>query len=119
MKVCKHCLIEKDETDFPMNGNRRHSWCKECHRENVKNKYKENRDWVNTLKDKCSICGYNKNKAALEFHHPDNNKECNVNSLAKRAIKNRERVLKEIEKCELLCANCHREIHYPQLNNIA
>lgn len=115
-KICSKCKKEKPETDFPMNGNRRHSWCKECHRQIVKEKYIANRDFVNSLKDKCCICGYDKNKAALEWHHTDNNKEFTINKLAKNAITNKERILKEIEKCILVCANCHREIHYPQLN---
>ena len=90
---------EKPEIDFPMNGNRRHSWCKECHRENVKEKYIANRDFVNSLKDKCSICGYNKNKAALEWHHTDDNKEFTINerSNSKEETKNPE-VLEQINK---------------------
>lgn len=115
-KICSRCKIEKEENEFPMNGKKRHSWCKLCHREVVREKYYANRDFVNSLKTKCSRCGYDKNKAALEWHHPDNNKEFNINSLAKNAITNKERILNEISKCTLLCANCHREEHYPQLN---
>lgn len=66
IKVCSRCKQEKQEEDFPMNGKKRHSWCKECHRQVVKEKYIANRDFVNSLKDKCCICGYDKNKAALE-----------------------------------------------------
>ena len=61
------------------------------------------------LGNKCSICGYNKCNNALEFHHQGGDKEGHVS----RMIKNlsRHKVLKEIKKCILVCANCHREIH--------
>jgi len=55
-------------------------------------------------------CGYNKCLEALEFHHRNpSEKEFNVSS--KGHSRSWERVKKEIEKCDLLCANCHREIH--------
>lgn len=115
-KVCTRCQKSKNIDEFPNNGKRKHSWCKECHREYVAKIYIENRDWVNSFKNKCSRCGYDKNKAALEFHHPNDDKEFGINQLARRAIKNKEKILKEIKKCEVLCANCHREEHNPQLN---
>lgn len=69
---------------------------------------------------KCEYCGYNKNIAALDFHHlnPDE-KEF---SLDKRTLGNKsmEKILKEANKCKLLCSNCHREEHNPEasLNNM-
>lgn len=65
-----------------------------------------------TLKgNKCAICNYNKNSAALCFHHI---KEKSF-SLDSRHISNTtwEKLLIEAEKCILLCCNCHMEIHYP------
>lgn len=64
---------------------------------------------------KCEVCGYDKNSAALNFHHPDPSvKEVAVSELAKSSSK--ETLRKEIEKCIVLCANCHMEEHYPNLN---
>lgn len=64
---------------------------------------------------KCEICGYNKNISALEFHHinPDE-KEL---ALDARSFSNNKYELlnKEVEKCMLLCSNCHREMHNPTL----
>lgn len=59
----------------------------------------------------CCKCGYNKNFAALHFHHLD---EKNF-SLDIRTIGNssKEKLLKELELCILICANCHAELHYP------
>ena len=62
----------------------------------------------------CSKCGYNKNIGALEFHHIDaSQKEL---KLDKRTLSNVsfERIYEESKKCILLCANCHRELHYPE-----
>ena len=60
---------------------------------------------------KCSACGYNKCPDALDFHHLDpTEKEF---GLASSGITRAwERVKKELDKCILLCANCHRELHY-------
>ncbi len=58
---------------------------------------------------KCKICGYNKCISALEFHHNKNNKEGNISTFLKN--ESRQKLLKEAEKCILLCANCHRELH--------
>jgi hypothetical protein len=56
---------------------------------------------------KCSACGYSKNLNALDFHHVDpTQKEFAIYSCIVW-----EKVEKELQKCVLLCANCHREIH--------
>ena len=57
----------------------------------------------------CSICGYNKCMSALEFHHL--NSEEKEFSLGQNTNIATEKALKETEKCILICANCHREIH--------
>jgi len=57
----------------------------------------------------CDICSYNTCGSALEWHHPEDNKsEYNPSALAQSSW---ERYHKETEKCVLLCANCHREVH--------
>ena len=66
------------------------------------------------LGGKCSICGYNKNLAALDFHHKDmSTKEEGLSNLINRRLaKTLEECMPELVKCEILCANCHREIHF-------
>lgn len=56
----------------------------------------------------CSVCGYKKHHAALEFHHIGN-KEVNL-SFAKSLSQAK----REMEKCVVLCANCHRIEHWGQ-----
>ncbi|HOZ56458.1 MAG: hypothetical protein BWY51_00975 [Parcubacteria group bacterium ADurb.Bin316] len=59
---------------------------------------------------KCAICGYNKCLQALEFHHIENsNKDFGIS--AKGYTKSWDSVKRELDKCVLLCANCHREVH--------
>ncbi len=68
---------------------------------------------VNELGGKCSLCGYNKCIAAFDFHHKSDDKESAVAFLLNHSSK--EKTLKEARKCLLLCANCHRELHYTGL----
>lgn len=59
---------------------------------------------------KCEKCGYNKCDEALEFHHIEQSEKdfC----ISDRNIKlDWEEIKKELDKCILLCANCHREEH--------
>ena len=59
---------------------------------------------------KCSKCGYNKCLAALEFHHI--NPETKDKKWNTFRFKFSEKMKLELDKCILLCANCHREEHH-------
>ena len=62
--------------------------------------------WRKTLK--CCRCEEN-DVACLEFHHSDpETKENNVVRMVSRSVKS---VIKELKKCVVVCANCHRRIH--------
>lgn len=59
---------------------------------------------------KCEVCGYNRCKRALEFHHRDpSQKDFAIGSDG--LTRSFERIKAELDKCVLLCANCHREEH--------
>ena len=84
--------------------------------QNVKNsraKLKERA--VYALGGECQCCGYSKCISALEFHH-SNPKEKDF-SISKITNRNWADVKEELKKCILVCANCHREIHYGFINN--
>lgn len=53
----------------------------------------------------CCVCGYNTHAAALDFNHVRGEKLFNVSQDPKVA---KAKLLAEIEKCDVLCANCHR-----------
>lgn len=61
--------------------------------------------------NKCSLCGYDRCTAALEFHHLDPNKKDFSISDAYANPKKWSIIVDELKKCILVCANCHREIH--------
>lgn len=65
--------------------------------------------FVDRFGGKCSICGYDKCINSLDFHHIDpNKKEYPPSYLMNLSIENAQ---KELEKCILVCKNCHGEIH--------
>lgn len=84
-----------------------------------KRKKDQSRNVINWRKDKkiklleykggsCQVCGYEKSIGALSFHHKDP-KEKDFNISAKSYAY--ERLKKEVDKCVLVCSNCHIEIH--------
>ena len=130
MKTCTKCGKEKDESEFHKKMEKRlHAICKECKREydnkwyannkkrrdNLNRQAKErrirNRNFIHEYKLSigCQICGYKKTYHALEFHHKDgNDKKYQISLMKTLSI---DTIKKEIEKCMVVCANCHREIH--------
>jgi hypothetical protein len=99
----KKVLVEIEKCD---------ALCANCHRKlhrgiNCSKRSK----WFWELKCtlQCKKCN-EKHPACLDFHHRDFSvKENNVSQLVYRVSK--EKVLAEIEKCDILCANCHRKFH--------
>ena len=65
---------------------------------------------IESLGGKCVKCGYSKYPEVLEFHHK-NPSEKDFNISKKGHCRSWQRVSSEIKKCDLLCANCHREEH--------
>lgn len=64
----------------------------------------------------CSKCGYNENLSALHFHHKDSNTKDFKLDMRVLSNKSWESIVEEVEKCEILCANCHAEEHNPELS---
>jgi 5-methylcytosine-specific restriction endonuclease McrA len=59
---------------------------------------------------KCFFCGYNKCNDALDFHHIVS-KEKEFGLSVKGLTRSWDKIKKELDKCILVCANCHRELH--------
>jgi len=117
-RKCKHCnLIDKIE-NFPIaeviKGKTyyRHL-CHECY---SKQKHNERDKRVQKFKEYkktlcCSKCGYDDYRA-LQFHHINDDKEGNLCIIVRN--KSWGNVSKEINKCIVLCANCHQIHHYEE-----
>ena len=73
-------------------------------------------EFVNLKGGCCSSCGYNKNLSALEFHHMVEHEKSFQLSARELSNTNYDDLLKELDKCLLLCSNCHRELHNKDLN---
>lgn len=119
MRTCKICGKTKDLNDFANNGNKKRYTCKDCEAKRNLEKIHITVAYVQSLKSKCEICGYNKDKSALEFHHIDENtKMFSIGSFASSRVwsrKTKELIDKEVKKCKCICANCHREEHSKQI----
>lgn len=60
--------------------------------------------------ERCQICGYNKCLHALEFHHLDPAKK-DFTIASNMKYNSLDKLKGEVDKCILVCSNCHREIH--------
>ncbi len=80
-------------------------------REAVKKRRKKLREMARDYKGgKCQICGYKKCARALSFHHLDPKKK-DFTISARGLTRSWAKLQEEIDKCVLLCANCHMEVH--------
>lgn len=107
---CKECG-ETDPEKFYIGGSKRIKCrCRSCHNQIQIDRFRDyKRQAVEYKGGKCSICGYNKCLAALEFHHNDpSQKDINWRKMRNWVF---EKIKEELDKCDLVCANCHREIH--------
>lgn len=129
-KICTRCGVEKPLTEFNFKNKEQgkyQSQCKECQRENARKnyyqkykytsveRYKRNRkihrqrvkQYLDEIRAKgCIICGENC-PCCIDFHHL---REKTFN-LAEAKEKSRISTEEELQKCVLLCANCHRKLH--------
>lgn len=139
MKYCKSCNIFKSVNEFNKNKVKKdglQDLCRECTKQRFKKYYSENsefhkkvvfknnkrklakrkifyEDFKSTLK--CSKCNEN-HPATLDFHHLDKNKkEYDVASMMCRGY-SVEKVMTEVNKCIVLCSNCHRKLHWEERN---
>jgi len=108
-KTCPRCKSTKPKSEF-YTSTKCSSYCKKCIKESNKERQKNAKQMAVDYKGGCcSNCGYNKSLSALDFHHLDSTiKDPDWNNY-KRVFSNK--YAKELDKCILLCSNCHREIH--------
>ncbi len=108
--ILKECL-HHGLTEFSWTPSNKRYRCQKCYSEYVqKRRYKIKEKSVEYKGGKCEICGYDKCIDALEFHHK-NPKEKDFGIGYKGYTRKWDIVKEELDKCILVCANCHREIH--------
>lgn len=127
MKTCPKCQQDKSIDDFPRKGKGAHFCCKLCQRAYMKTHYQKNKkaykakakknrkvfesrvkpylDWLKSIP--CADCGRTWPPCAMDFDHVRGNKKFNVSAFS-GAGWNQDLIQEEIEKCEVVCACCHR-----------
>ena len=111
-RFCPKCQRVRPIIDFLyLKRQRRYMWrCRDCSAEIQAQKIKEfKRKCMEYKGGSCKSCGYNKCTTALDFHHRNaDEKEFNIGSIWFRGF---DKAKVELDKCDLLCSNCHRELH--------
>lgn len=122
VKRCGRCGEVKPFDAFHRRGSKHQAWCKPCRKEYDAKYFQDNkhrrtttpaernaafRAWYRALKsDPCADCGQQFPPEAMQWdHRPSEMKVAEVGWLASRHC--RRKVLEEIAKCDLVCANCH------------
>lgn len=130
-KICTICKNKKEITEFNKNKGKKdglNNICRECsnkrsreyynekgeeHKKNVVRRNRKYRDKIREFildilnNSECKDCG-NKDVRVLEFDHlPEFEKSYNISDMLKSSL-SIESIQIEINKCEIVCANCHR-----------
>lgn len=100
LRECNLCKITKPLSEYTKNGKYYRGECKSCRALELK----ELREWINSFKQTaCADCGKQYPASIMDFDHVSGDKLGKVSSFLSK-----ERILKEIEKCDVVCALCHR-----------
>jgi hypothetical protein len=110
---CKLCATNHNKKDYYEKHKEKHNRRIVERRRTKKLDYDR---YIHSLGLKCIKCGLN-HPAILDFHHRDpSTKEDTISNLKWTGCA-LETLQREIDKCDVLCANCHRILHYNQRNS--
>jgi len=113
-RPCK-CGEDRPENFYKKKGHRYWHLCKKCYKKAYGQKRLERlreirEECIAYRGGKCCKCGYARCTAALEFHHRDpEQKDPNWKHMRLSRL---DRIKNELDKCDLLCSNCHKEVHW-------
>ena len=129
--ICSKCKEEKDIFLFNKAKHTKsgyQSWCRQCktklenswYHMSPENKAKRNKQVLDRLRankkkavdylgNKCFDCGKQYHQSVYDFHH--RNPEEKDEAPEKLLHRSWDKIVNEIDKCDLLCANCHRIRH--------
>ena len=131
-KVCSKCKVERPIEEFNFRNRStgvRHRYCRECGKIFTRNHYRRNkrqyvdrvlrshakrREYLHQIKSRpCADCGVQYPYYVMDFDHREGEEKIfemnRVNYVTLRALK------QEIEKCDVVCSNCHRERTYRRI----
>ena len=118
-KQCKYCGKFFPEDSFGVAVSKsdrvyRRRKCRDCYRITKQTLINRYFDWINKQKEErgCKRCGI-KDPRVLDFHHRDEKEKLFSVGGFRRAV-GFEQIQKEVQKCEVVCANCHRIVHDEQ-----
>lgn len=145
MKSCSKCNLKKSLNDFyirktGLRAGEYYEKCSECYKNRGRNYYRQNRErqlslaklrkkkyvlerkiWLEKIKKKpCADCGKIYPPWVMDFDHTDGH--IKIGTISFLAFKNTatfETIKKEIGKCDLVCANCHRQRTHDRLVKLA
>lgn len=116
-KKCSVCQLEKPTEFFysrSSRNNKPYDRCKKCFNIYVSDRWISKKVKSIIYKgSKCLDCGIsypNEPYVIFDFHHRDpSQKDVDWSKLK---LRTEEKILKELDKCDLLCSNCHRKRHH-------
>jgi len=108
--ICAICKEDKVETSFHWKCRAKHtrySWCKDCRKLRNKARHKERRDLIWERKSApCADCGVMYPPWVMQFDHVRGKKLKHVSKMMGHKVGT---IRSELDKCEVVCANCHAE----------
>lgn len=115
-KICIDCNTEKPISLFYKQKAHKHgvmSYCKDCFNKRCTERWIQRKiDAIKCKGSKCENCSLELNDynyPVFEFHHLDPTKK--EFDWSKLRLQTQTTITKELDKCQLLCANCHRLVH--------
>ena len=114
-RTCRVCGEKKDDSKFYRTYSYTRYICKKCENKQrqawrvIRSKEMKARA-LEYLGSKCGRCGYSKSRYALEFNHLGK-KLYEPTRMFQRSL-SWKLIERELKNCELLCANCHREVTF-------
>jgi len=132
-KKCSSCKLDlpanKENFNYRYDRGKLKGICKKCQSDYKKKHYEDNKKeymqksfkykqdfklWFTEIKNKlkCSLCNEDR-YWVLDFHHTNpNEKDGNVSVMISNC--NKSKIISEMEKCIVLCSNCHRDLHHKE-----
>jgi hypothetical protein len=130
MKMCTYCEVEKPFEEFnTKSGTQLRSRCRDCSRALARDKYHANRElnaerqklskkarmndiksYIRDLKENtpCNDCAEHYAWYVMDFDHVNGKKTTHISEMVAQGAA-KWKIMSEITKCDVVCANCHRE----------